>query len=141
MSGITSDTVEAQQELRLVGPGYVIVPMTGTLRYRREDPYAVELTIDLVTDARTRWTFGRDLLTAALRGPAGTGEVQAWPLAGAGEKLLTITLGPPGGCTRYEVGAAAVEAFLARSYDLVPAGTEADRLDLDTAISQLLGQA
>jgi hypothetical protein len=140
MNGTGSDTICSRQELRLVGPGYTVVPVRATLRYRQDDPYAVELTIDLVTDERTRWTFSRDVLAAALRGPAGTGEVQAWPLAGAGEKLLTITLGPPGACARYEASAVRVESFLARSYELVPAGQEAACLDLDGTLSRLLGQ-
>jgi Streptomyces sporulation and cell division protein, SsgA len=140
MNGAGSDTICTRQELRLVGPGYTVVPMRATLRYRREDPYAVELTLDLVTDERTHWTFSRELLAAALRGPAGAGEVQAWPLAGAGEKLLTITLGAPGHCNRYEASATRVESFLARSYELVPAGQETDCLDLDETVSRLLGQ-
>jgi len=139
MNGTGSDiTVAEQLELRLVGPGYTVVPLSATLRYRPEDPYAVELSLDLATMERTRWTFGRDLLSAALRGPSGAGEVQAWPLAGAGEKLLTITLGPPGACARYEASAAQVESFLARAHAVVPPGQEAGRLDVDGAISQLL---
>jgi copper oxidase (laccase) domain-containing protein len=61
--------------------------------------------------------------------------------AGAGEKILNIVLGPPSGCARFEVGAAAIEAFLARAYELVPAGQESACLNLDAELTELLSQA
>ena len=63
------------------------------------------------------WILARDLLAAALHSREGIGDVQAWP------------------------SAAAVEAFLAQTYQVVPDGTESDYMDFDAELTELLSQA
>lgn len=151
MNSINRGTVSAGQELRLVGPDQMIVPLTARLHYSRQDPYAVKVSIDAGRDEPVEWVFGRDLLAAALDAPEGIGDVRAWPSAepsaraegeaGTAEKILTIVLGPPSGYARFEASAAGIEAFLTRTYELVPGGHEPACLDLDAELAELLGQA
>jgi len=119
------------------------------LSYSRQDPYAVRMSLDVSLDEPVVWAFDRDLLAAAMHAPAGIGEVRAWPSAasalpgkgvGAGEKILNIVLGPPGGHARFEVSAAGIEAFLTRAYELVPAGQESACLNIDAELTELLSQ-
>jgi hypothetical protein len=141
MGSINRDTVSARQDLRLVGPGHVIVPLTAGLSYSRQDPYAVRMSLDVSLDEPVVWAFDRDLLAAALHAPAGIGEVRAWPSAKDQEKILNIVLGPPSGRARFEASAAGIEAFLAQTYELVPAGQETACLDIDAELAELLSQA
>ena len=149
MSNTSRGTVSAEQDLRLVGPGQVIVPLTADLNYSQQDPYAVRMSIYAGADEPVDWSIDRDLLAAALHARQGIGDVRAWPSAAsapagkgtdAEEKILNIVLGPPGGCARFEASAAGIEAFLARTYELVPAGQESACLDLDTELIELLSQ-
>jgi hypothetical protein len=150
MSSTDRDIVRAEQELRLIGPEQLIVPLTAEWCYRRQDPYGVTMSLDTGADEPVEWTFARDLLAEALLAPAGLGDVQAWPAAesagpqedGAGtEKILNIVLGSADGRARFEAGAAGIEAFLARTYELVPDGQESGCLDLDAGLAELLAQA
>jgi len=151
MNGSNRDMVWAEQELRLIGPEQLIVPLTAEWSYSSQDPYAVMMSLDTGADEPIQWSFARELLTAALLAPAGMGDVQAWPTtvsacpaedgAGAEGKFLNIMLASPDGCARFEADAAGIEAFLARTYELVPAGQESGYLNLDAGLVELLAQA
>jgi hypothetical protein len=150
MSSTSRGTVSAEQDLRLIGPGHVVVPLTADLHYSREDPYAVMMSIYASAGEPVDWSIDRDLLAAALHTRQGIGDVRVWPSAAsapaeegadAGEKILNIVLGPPGGCARFEASAAGIEAFLVRTYELVPAGEESACLNLDAELTELLSQA
>ena len=150
MSNTSRGTVSAEQDLRLIGPGHAIVPLMADLNYSREDPYTVMMSIYAGPDEPVDWSIDRDLLAAALHARQGIGNVRAWPSAvsalaeegaDAGEKILNIVLGPPGGCARFEASAVGIETFLARTYELVPAGEESACLNLDAELIVLLSQA
>jgi hypothetical protein len=151
MDSINHGTVSAEQDLLLVGPNGVIVPLTAGMHYSSQDPYAVRLSFDAGMGEPVEWAFGRDLLAAALHAPEGIGDVRAWPSAasaasaengaGAGEKILNIVLGPPTGYARFETNAAGIEAFLARTYELVPSGQEPACINFDAELIELLSQA
>lgn len=47
----------------------------------------------------------------------------------------------PFGHAQFEVGAAAIETFLARTYELVPEGAESQYVDFDAELTELLSQA
>src|ERR1700749_3847386 len=106
MSSINRGTISVRQDLRLIGPGGVPVPLIADLYYSSADPYAVTMSLDAGTGEPIDWIFARDLLAAALHGPEGDGDVRAWPSAapvtagtdtGAGEKIMNIALGSPDG--------------------------------------------
>ena len=146
MSNTDGGTISAGQDLRLIGPDDLIVPLACGFHYSRQDPYAIKMSLDAGRAEPVEWIFGRDLLAAALEGAEGLGDVRAWPSSSAvsdpaAEKTLNIELGPPGGCARFKVGAAGIESFLARTYELVPPGQETDFLNLDAGLAELLDQA
>jgi Streptomyces sporulation and cell division protein, SsgA len=146
MTSINRDTVSVRQDLRLVGPRHVMVPLTASWHYSRQDPYAVKLSLDVPGGEPVVWAFDRELLATALHARSGIGDVRAWPSAASkgaspGKKILNIVLGPPSECAHFKTGAAGIEAFLAQAYGLVPAGQESACLNLDAGLAELLSQA
>lgn len=148
MSSNSRTAVSAELGLGLVGPEHTIVPLMASLSYSCQDPYAVKIAFHVGTDEPVEWTLARGLLAAALHSREGIGDVQAWPsaaagegLAGIGQKVLNISMTSPFGHAEFEASAAAVEAFLARTYQVVPDGTESDYMDFDAELTELLSQA
>src|SRR5690348_15289132 len=124
MSGTDHDTVSVRQDMRLIGPGRMVVPLEAVWTYSRQDPYAVLVSFDAGADEPVNWVFGRDLLVAALHGRVGIGDVRAWPTVepdpaaerpGARKKIFNIAVGPPADYVHFEASAAVIGAFLARS--------------------------
>ena len=144
MSSINRSTVSAEQDLWLIGPDDLTVPLTTGLYYSSQDPYAVRMSFDAGLDKPVEWAFDRGLLAAALHGPQGIGDVRAWPSArngaGDGEEILNIVLTTPAGYSRFEASAAKIEAFLGRTYELVPADQECDGHDLDAELAEMLSR-
>jgi Streptomyces sporulation and cell division protein, SsgA len=145
MSSTDRGTVSAGQDLRLIGPDDLTVQLACGLHYSRQDPYAVRMSLDAGREEPVTWHVSRDLLTAALHGPEGIGDVRAWPTFAPGgpersygEKILNIELGPTDGCSRFEASASGMAAFLARTYELVPEGEETDYLNIDAGLAELL---
>ena len=139
-----STNISAGQELWLIGPDSLTVPVECELAYRRDDPYAVRLSLDTGSGDPVRWYVSRDLLTSALHGPEGLGDIRAWPSpAGSAVtgKTLNIELCSPDGYARFEGAAAGIGAFLARTFELVPGGQESDYLGLEAELTLLLSQA
>jgi Streptomyces sporulation and cell division protein, SsgA len=150
MSSTSRSTVSAEQDLLLIGPDDLIVPLTAGLHYSRHDPYAVSMSLNAGRNEPVEWRLSRDLLAAALHAREGIGDVRAWPSpapaapaqsAGPREKILNIELGPPDGYARFEASATEIETFLARTYELVPDGQEPAFLNLDAELTELLSQA
>ncbi len=141
--------VSADLGLGLVGPEHTIVPLMASLYYSCQDPYAVKMAFHVGTDEPVEWTLARDLLAAALHSCEGIGDIQAWPSAAPadqagtaiGRKILNISMTSPFGHAQFEASAAAIEAFLAQTYQLVPHGEESDYMDFDAELTELLSQA
>jgi hypothetical protein len=140
--------VSTELGLGLVGPEQMIVPLMASLYYSCQDPYAVKMAFHVGTDQPVEWTLARELLAAALHSREGIGDVQAWPSAAsaegeaaAGTKILNISMTSPFGHAQFEASAAAIEAFLIRTYQLVAAGQESACVDIDAELAELLSQA
>ena len=73
----------------------------------------------------------------------GVGDVKAWPSAASeqGPKTLNISMTSPFGHAQFEASAAAFEAFLARTYELVPDGDESAYMNFDAKLTELLSHA
>jgi hypothetical protein len=151
MTNSSHATVSAKLGLGLVGPEHTIVPLMASLYYSCADPYAVKMAFHVGADEPVEWALARDLLAAALHAREGIGDVRAWPSAAsadpaaavgaaAGQKILNIAMTSPFGHAQFEANAAAVEAFLARTYQVVPEGEESDYLDFDAELTELLSQ-
>src|SRR6266581_1732751 len=148
MNSNSRAAVSAELGLRLIGPERTIVPLMASLYYSCQDPYAVKMAFHVGTDEPVEWTLARELLAAALHSREGLGDVQAWPsaasgegVAGIGQKVLNISMTSPFGHAQFEASAAAIEAFLAQTYQVVPDGRESDYMDFDAELTELLSQA
>ena len=122
MNSNSRTAVSADLGLGLVGPEHTIVPLMASLYYSCQDPYAVKIAFHVGTDEPVEWTHARDLIAASLHSREGIGDVQAWPSAASenGPKTLNISMTSPFGHAQFEASAAAIETFLARTYELVP---------------------
>ncbi|MFG2557117.1 SsgA family sporulation/cell division regulator [Streptomyces sp. NPDC048581] len=130
----------ARIPVRLVLADEVVLPVMLDLCYDSADPYAVSLTFHLFTDESVEWVIGRDLLLEGQQGLAGMGDVQVWPSRRPWVGKVHIALAP---CAKRDAvivtaPARALDAFLRRTLDVVPAGTEECHLNLDGTVRQLL---
>jgi hypothetical protein len=133
-----SDTVAAELGLTLVVPGHGGVPLTASLYYRGDDPYAIRMAFHVGSDDPVEWIFARDLLATGMHEPAGDGDVKVWPGDGADRRLLNISLSSPFGQAHFEAPLAAVSQFLLRTFEVIPVGRESDAADIDGELNELL---
>jgi len=133
----TSAIVAAELGLRLVVPGQAGVPLTASLNYRRDDPYAIRMAFHVGTDDPVEWIFARDLLTTGLDRPAGGGDVRVWPSPAAHRDVLNISLSSPFGQAHFEASRTALTAFLLRTFEVVPSGREAEYVDIEGELNLL----
>ncbi|WP_354638010.1 SsgA family sporulation/cell division regulator [Kitasatospora camelliae] len=117
------------------------VPVEAELSFDTSLPYAACLSFAVADcgcldgGARVCWYFSRELLNEGRHAPAGHGDVRVRP--GTCGDLL-IALKAPTGHAVLSTSTASVAAFLADSFALVPAGSESDHLDVDTALARIL---
>jgi hypothetical protein len=141
----SSSTVSAEVGLRLVTTSPTIVPLTGSLLYSRQDPYAVRIAFHVGLEEPVEWVFARDLLSRGIQGRQGIGDVQVRPSPGpaGGEPgiVLNIELISPYGQARLEIPAREVIDFLRRAYQIVPDGQESGHIDIDAELNDLLRQS
>lgn len=112
-----------------------------TVRYQTSDPLVVDLTFDPSTCSSVddgpppEWQIDR--ATLALGGGVPGGDVAVE----RSHEWVTVTLSPPEGRYRMRFPRAALDRFLADTFDVVPLGGEFAELDVDAAIADLLGEA
>ncbi|MFF3313435.1 SsgA family sporulation/cell division regulator [Streptomyces sp. NPDC002952] len=115
------------------------VPIIGRFSYCADDPFAAEIEFIPHDCQGTRWRVARDLLDVDF-GVSGPGDVQAWAGNGTGgERTVFLSVVSDGWSALFEAPRAPLRAWLSATYDLVPAGTEGDRIDWDRHLEQLLG--
>jgi hypothetical protein len=138
MTGRVSE-VRTVITLRLVTPR-VDVLVDASLRYDSDDPYAIHLSF-LTQSSRDPidWIFARSLASEGLAVPAGFGDVQIWPSQeGDVAGPVYIELCSPSGRALLAVPRAVLAEFVEQCHQLVPAGEEADYIDLDAELDLLL---
>jgi Streptomyces sporulation and cell division protein, SsgA len=132
-----SRAVSAEVSILLVAPGQM-VPLIASLSYSDDDPYAVRAAFHVGLDEPVGWIFARDLLAAGSEGREGIGDVRVWPCDDG--RALRIAVSSPFGDATFEAPAADVAAFLARTWQLVPAGGEPGHVDVDAELGRLLAE-
>lgn len=103
--------------------------------YDTQDPLAVTLVLDSEGVRPVTWILSRDLLADGMTARTGEGDVTIWP-------LLDLDGEPSFFCVRvgsahkavFEIPAEPVAAWLARTYDMVPRGSELDGVDWDELV-------
>lgn len=106
---------------------------TARLGYTAADPWAVVLVVN-GRNSGNPWVFCRGLLEDGMAGRVGEGDVAVSP--GPGPDDLVIELCSPSGYVHLTLLAPSVAAFLAATYDEVPAGSET--FDVDDELAALL---
>jgi hypothetical protein len=132
-----SATVASELGLRLVVPEQGGVPLTATLYYRGDDPYAIRVSFHVGMDDPVEWIFARDLLAVGMERPAGEGDVRVWP-ATPDQDVLNISLSSPFGQAHFEAPLAALSGFLLRTFEVVPPGREGDFIDIEGELKDLI---
>ncbi|MFI1408760.1 SsgA family sporulation/cell division regulator [Streptomyces sp. NPDC020707] len=114
------------------------VPVPVRLHYKNTDPYAVQFIFDVTPDDVVRWRFARELLDQGLTAPAGLGDVKITPIGPLHNRCLSIELESPHGYALLEGPLASVKAWLAKTFEVVPAGRESEAVDIDSFLDELL---
>ncbi|MEW2354063.1 SsgA family sporulation/cell division regulator [Spirillospora sp. NPDC029432] len=136
----SSTTVSAELGLRLVVPDRTTVPLLARVEYTADDPYAIRMAFYVGEDEPVEWIFARELLTVGIVRKVGDGDVEVWP-SGTHDDTLNLALSSPFGNALFEAPLAALAEFLHRTHELVPAGREAEYIDIDTELQNLLWQS
>jgi hypothetical protein len=117
------------------------LPLPAELRYGITDPYTVRLSFGPSTGPPVTWVFARELLAEGFRRPTGSGDVLVLPGHGRNPHSIRIVLSNFAGTALVDLPAAGVASFVRETFTLVPCGAESDHLDLDGAITALMGRS
>ncbi len=136
-------TVRTELELHLVVPGGPSLPVIADLRYAADDPWAVRVAFQTggEGDGVVEWMFARQLLTEGIAGAVGEGDVRVWPAATGTDRVVHLAMASPSGSALFEIDRDDLVEFLQKTYLAVPTGSEADAVDLETELADLLGRA
>lgn len=136
-----STVIEQPVEARLVAAAPRMPNIPATLHYDRDDPFAVRMTFPApatLEGVEVCWTFARELLAAGLEGPEGHGDVRVRPY---GYDRTVLEFHAPEGTAVVHVRSGDIRQFLEATGELVPAGLEHLRLDLDHGLAELMRDA
>jgi Streptomyces sporulation and cell division protein, SsgA len=108
-------------------------PVHAELRYRCDDPFAVQLRLSIPGSQLVIWTVGRDLLSTVSPSPTVWVTCTSIPPAAASSSN-SARRHPPRG---WSPTGAALQAFLAAAASPVPPGTEIDHYTLDEELLRI----
>ncbi|MEV4945343.1 SsgA family sporulation/cell division regulator [Streptomyces sp. NPDC053755] len=124
-----STVIEQAFQARLVASAPRMETVPATLRYDREDPYAVSMAFPppaTLEGVEVSWAFARELLAEGVDGPAGIGDVRVRPY---GYDRTVVEFHAPEGVAVVHIRTSELRRFLERAQRLVPAGREHQYLD------------
>jgi len=113
------------------------LPVPANFNYSAHEPFSIAAQFSS-GGAEVTWVFARELLHEGSYHPVGDGDVTCWPATVAGARVVCLALRSPSGQALLEAPADEVEAFLQRTFEVVPPGAESGYLDLDGLIEQIL---
>lgn len=112
-------------------------PVVTRWSYCADDPFAVTLSVRTGNDRWVDWLMARDLVAEGLTQPAGIGDVRISPQTIQGYDVVAIEISSHDGRAVLEVDRRLLQDFIARTYAVVPPGTEQTRLKLDDEIEKI----
>jgi hypothetical protein len=125
--------------LTCVDPWGRNVEVPATLGYREDDPYAVTVTFHAHA-GDVEWILSRTLLLQGLAAPCGEGDIRVYPsIDDTARAVAILDFCSPDGRLVAQVDTHALQTFLARTFAVVPVGSEQQHLDLDGLVARLLG--
>ena len=131
--------VSAEIFLRMVVDLDRTIDVPCAMEYRAEEPFAIRATFR-TGSADIEWTFARELLAEGMTRPSGEGDVVVWPEYSGTTPLVLLALNSPSGQAVLEADRELVQAFLDRTYDIVPSGSEDMEPDVERWISLILSE-
>ncbi|MEV8564993.1 SsgA family sporulation/cell division regulator [Streptomyces sp. NPDC051322] len=134
MSYVVQQAVQA----RLVASAPRMETVPTTLRYDREDPFAVSVDFPpqaTLEGVEVSWAFARELLAAGVSAPAGAGDVRIRPY---GYDRTVLEFHAREGVAMVHMHTSELRIFLERTEALVPSGDEQSFLDVDGGVAELL---
>jgi hypothetical protein len=131
---MTNDLV--QQDMFTVLHGQP-APVVTRWSYSAYDPFAVSLAVRTRHERWVEWLIGRELVMAGLDEPAGEGDVRMRPLTVQSYDIVEIEIQSHDGRAVLEVDQELLRSFVDATLEMVPVGTEADRMDLDGEIARI----
>ena len=137
VQGATPVITEAM-EMEFVDTEGTSTPLAASFQYDAADPYAVSILF-MGEPVPVRWTFARDLLIEGFYEPTGDGDVHVWPcLSASGNAVVILELNSPSGEVLIQVGSRQLSSFIHQMVSAVPQGAEADLVDFDDELTELL---
>ncbi|MFF3323805.1 SsgA family sporulation/cell division regulator [Streptomyces sp. NPDC002889] len=136
-----STVIEQAVQARLVASAPLMESIPSTLRYDREDPFAVRLDFPAPATLEGEdisWAFSRELLAAGVHEAAGVGDVRIRPY---GYDRTVLEFHAPEGMAMVHIRTGELRRFLRRVQELVPCGHEHLYLNLDHDLTELLRDA
>jgi hypothetical protein len=106
--------------------------------YDPDAPLVVGVTFFDQGGRPVTWSIGRDLLQQGLHSMSGIGDIQVWPSLLAEQATAWLQLFPGDVAALFELPVAPLATWLEHTYEVVPAGTEMNRLGLDDFVAGLL---
>ncbi|WEH38583.1 SsgA family sporulation/cell division regulator [Streptomyces sp. NBC_01218] len=136
-----SSLIEQSVQARMVASVPRMATLPATLRYDRENPFAVRMAFPAratLEGSDVSWEFSRDLLARGVDAPAGVGDVRVRPF---GRERTALEFHAAEGIAMVHVRTSELRRFLKRVEESVPLGDEYRFLDLDRGLEQLLGDS
>lgn len=135
---VTSQPITEAMQMEFVDTEGLSTPLQATFEYTTADPYAVSILFSS-EPVPVRWTFARDLLVEGFYEPTGDGDVHVWPcLSADGRAVVILELNSPSGEVLIQINSRTLSDFIRQMLAKVPLGSEADLIDLDDEIAELL---
>jgi hypothetical protein len=138
---VLSSVIEQSVQARMVASAPRMETLPAILQYDRKDPFAVRMAFPApatLEGTEVSWEFSRELLTTGMDTPAGVGDVRIRPF---GHNRTALEFHAVEGIAMVHVRTSELRRFLKRAQALVPVGDEYRFLDLDGALTDLLGDS
>jgi len=132
-TAVVHQMITAATEMLLISDPAIPV-VHAELRYDCDDPFAVQMLLNIDESPAIRWVFGRDLLITGASMPSGVGDVQLYPTHDG----IIIELRSASAAVALLAYAPDVSAFIDRTLAVVPIDTELDHYDIDGELTVLL---
>jgi len=138
---VTAQSITEPMQMEFVDTEGTSTPLLASFEYTTADPYAVSILFK-AEPVPVRWTFARDLLVEGFFEPTGDGDVHVWPcLSAEGRAVVILELNSPSGEVLIQVSSRTLSEFIRQMLIKVPLGNEADLIDFDDELDEVLGAA
>lgn len=124
--------------LRAASDLHVRVPVRFS--YVNRDPYAVQAIFRIAPGQVVHWMFARDMLDEGMQTAVGIGDVKIAPIESSLGRCFSIELETPDGYACLTGSVTPVRAWIAKTYEAVPAGCESEFLNIDRFLDEHSGR-